>query len=94
MCEYKDKFKKIENFEELFDFREELLQKEVEISRIFDSGGRTNDRMKEIQNVNFWIQQVQIRIKYLFIHGCSLDKIVVEKEEEHTIKLVEKDINK
>ncbi|MFZ1704420.1 MAG: hypothetical protein WAT79_08730 [Saprospiraceae bacterium] len=94
MCEYKDKFKKIENFEELFDFREELLQKEMEISRIFDSGGRTDDRVKEIQNVNFWIQHVEIRIRYLFVRGYSIDKIVVEKEEEPTIKLIEKDINK
>jgi hypothetical protein len=88
MCEYKDKFKKIENFEEIFDFREELLQKEVEISRIFDSGGRTDDLVKEIQNVNFWIQHVEIRIRYLFVRGSSLDKIVVEKEEEPTIAIV------
>ena len=74
MKNYKEKFQSIEKFEELFDLREELLSDE-EIFSSVEKSEPNFDNIKKCQNINFWLEIVNARIKSLIRDGEYLDKI-------------------
>lgn len=66
MKNYKEKFQSIEKFEQLSD------------EATFSSVGKSEpnfENIKKCQNVNFWLEIVNARIKSLIREGEHLDKI-------------------
>ena len=77
---YKQEFSEIKTLDELFGFRERVLQKES----IFSSHENKEldiGNIKKCQEANFWLEIVNFRIKSLFKNGHTIDKIDEEQKQ-------------
>lgn len=73
---YKEQLKSVENLEQLFDFRQTLLDDEKKYSSASNSKTFDVDNLRKCQEANFWLSIVNERIIELARNGEHIDKII------------------